>query len=116
MGSPSGVCPVNGAVHNQIPYYFENIVGKYVTLVQGLILGPTPKPEDLSSKTRFKRYDFPVLYIPATEITPIFPLMELRKSIASLLIVNSIQIIKKNGCLVLLVLGSTDTSGIASSL
>jgi len=57
--------------------------------VQGLMLGPTPNPEDLSSNTLFRRYDFPVLYIPATEIIPMFPLMELRKSIASLLMTNS---------------------------
>jgi len=57
--------------------------------VHGLILGPTPKPFALSKIILLSRYDFPVLYKPATEMTPMFPLMEFKKVIASSLMTNS---------------------------
>jgi hypothetical protein len=41
--------------------------------VQGFTVGPTPKPFDRFKSIRFSRYDFPVRYKPATEITPIGP-------------------------------------------
>jgi len=62
------------------------------TFVHGLMLGPTPKPVDRSNNIRFNKYDFPVLYIPATPMTPIAPFNEFRKLIASSLITNSIKI------------------------
>lgn len=52
-------------------------------LVQGLTVGPTPKPLLLFNSIRLSRYDFPVLYIPATEITPIGPCILLMKALPS---------------------------------
>ena len=50
--------------------------------VQGLIVGPTPNPLFLrcSRRIRFSKNDLPVLYLPATEITPILSLPRLVKS------------------------------------
>jgi hypothetical protein len=44
-----------------------------ITLVHGLIVGPTPKPLSFFSlrSTLFNRKDFPVLYFPTKEIIPI---------------------------------------------
>ena len=56
-----------------------------ITLVQGLIVGPTPNPS-LSFLLRMillSRKDFPVLYLPATAIIPIFSFTPESKSIAS---------------------------------
>jgi len=39
--------------------------------VHALIVGATPKPELLFYKTLFNKYDFPVLYRPATPIIDI---------------------------------------------
>jgi hypothetical protein len=42
--------------------------------VHGFTVGPTPNPEvpsDLFNNILFSKYDFPVLYRPATVITPI---------------------------------------------
>ena len=51
-------------------------------LVQGLMVGPTPNPLLLQSKTLFSRYDLPVLYNPATLTTARGPYIDLKKSIA----------------------------------
>ena len=42
--------------------------------MQGLIVGPTPKPGDCSRlrRTRFNRKDLPVRYFPTNEIIPMF--------------------------------------------
>lgn len=63
-----------------------------LTFVQGLIVGPTPKPVERSKSILFKRYDFPVLYIPATATMAISFFNEFKKSIASSLMTNSIKI------------------------
>lgn len=60
--------------------------------MHGLIEGPTPNPDERSSNILLRRYDFPVLYIPATEMTPMGPLILLRKSMASGFMANSIQL------------------------
>lgn len=55
------------------------------TLVQGLIVGPTPNP-DLSLLFKMillSKNDFPVLYFPATAIIPIFSFIPESNSIAS---------------------------------
>ena len=56
--SPSTVYPNNGfpQIHN--PF------------VHGFTVGPTPKPSLRLSSILFSRYDFPVLYMPATPTTP----------------------------------------------
>ncbi len=41
--------------------------------MHGLTVGPTPKPFERFKSIRFNKYDFPVLYIPATDTTPIGP-------------------------------------------
>jgi hypothetical protein len=47
-------------------------------------VGPTPKPEFfLFIITLFNRKDFPVLYFPATEITPTLSLIDPRNYLAS---------------------------------
>ena len=51
--------------------------------VQGLTVGPTPKPLGRSNIIRFNKYDFPVRYSPATETTPIGPGTDLRRLRAS---------------------------------
>ena len=67
----------------------SQILDCLVTLVQGLMVGPTPKPEERLRRTLLRRYDFPVLYIPATATIPMLPEIEARNSMASSLIVNS---------------------------
>ena len=53
-------------------------------LVQGLIVGPTPNPWFfLLIMTLFSKKLLPVLYFPATEITPTFSLIYLRNYLAS---------------------------------
>jgi hypothetical protein len=44
--------------------------------VQGFTVGPTPKPLDRFRSILLSKYDFPVRYIPATDITPIGPGIE----------------------------------------
>ena len=58
--------------------------------VHGFIVGPTLKPFCLFNNIRFIKYDFPVRYIPATEITPKFPLSDLITSSPCDVKVNSI--------------------------
>ena len=70
IGSPSGDCPLRGVPQTQRP------------LVQALIVDPTPNPLDLFNNILLRRYDFPVLYNPATEITPMGPCSDLKKSTA----------------------------------
>jgi hypothetical protein len=55
---------VSGFPHTQIP------------LVFALVVGPTANPEDELRIILLRRNDFPVLYIPATEITATFPCNE----------------------------------------
>lgn len=52
---------IKGFPHTQIPF------------VLGLVVGPTANPVFCLSKIVFKRYDLPVRYTPATEITAILP-------------------------------------------
>jgi hypothetical protein len=59
--------------------------------VHGLIVGPTPNPEERLRSILLRRYDFPVLYIPATATIPIDPWIDERNSIASSLIENSVR-------------------------
>jgi hypothetical protein len=79
IGSPSGVNPCIGFPQIHTPYlkyhykYVNMEVNRYNTLVQGLIVGPTPNPPDLLSSILFSKYDLPVLYIPATAMIPIGP-------------------------------------------
>jgi hypothetical protein len=56
-----------------------------ITLVQGLIVGPTPKPSlaDLPKMILLRRKDFPVLYFPATAMIPILSFKFFNKSTAS---------------------------------
>ena len=56
-----------------------------ITFVQGLIVGPTPKPwcSDLPKMILFNKKDLPVLYLPATAMIPIFSFKFLNISIAS---------------------------------
>jgi len=56
---PSGVVPFIGVPQHHKPF------------VQALIVDPTPKPLFLFNNIRFNKYDFPVLYKPATDTTPI---------------------------------------------
>ena len=68
------------------PLYSLSMVSLHIQrpLVQGLMVGPTPKPEDfLLRMTRFKRKDLPVRYFPATAITPTFSLMPPKNCLAS---------------------------------
>jgi hypothetical protein len=51
--------------------------------VHGFTVGPTPNPLDLFRSILFKRYDLPVLYNPATVITPIGCGTDLMNSAAS---------------------------------
>ena len=69
--SPSLVYPRSGLPHIHNPF------------VHGNTVGPTPKPSDLLSNILFNRYDFPVLYIPATPTIPIGDGIFLIISIAS---------------------------------
>lgn len=55
--SPSDVVPLIGVPQHHKP------------LVHGLMVGPTPNPLFLLSKMRLRRYDLPVRYNPATEMT-----------------------------------------------
>lgn len=57
--SPSGVYPFIGVPHTHNPF------------VHALMVGPTLNPDYLFSNILFNKYDFPVLYKPATVITPI---------------------------------------------
>lgn len=63
IGSPSAVLPVIVLPQHQSP------------LVHGLTVGPTPNPLLRLSSMRLRRYDFPVRYIPATDMTAIGPLI-----------------------------------------
>jgi len=58
---PSLVVPIRGFPQHHKPF------------VQAITVFPTPKPFYLLSKILLRRYDFPVLYRPATDITPIGP-------------------------------------------
>lgn len=83
IGFPSGVNPETGVPHIHSPYSNFKLV---LTFVQGFIEGPTPNPLAPLSKSRrtlFKRYDFPVRYIPATDTIPKGPLIFLNNSFAS---------------------------------
>jgi len=51
--------------------------------VQGLTVGPMPKPLGLFKIILFNKKDFPVLYNPATDTTPIGPYIDFKNSIAS---------------------------------
>ena len=77
-----------GLVQSQSPYFSSLTAIYLITFVHGLIVGPTPNP--LSSVLfrimRLRRKDFPVLYLPATAMTPILSLMLLNSSAASALI------------------------------
>ena len=66
-GYPSDEVPLMGVPQHQSPF------------VHGLTVGPTPNPLLLLRSTRFRRYDFPVLYKPATETTAMGPVMVLKK-------------------------------------
>jgi len=71
IGSPSTVFP--GIV---LPQHHS-------PLVHGFTVGPTPNPLVLFKSIRLSKYDLPVLYMPATEITAIGPeilLMKFRPS------------------------------------
>ena len=65
----------------------------FLTLVQGLIVGPTPNPSIsfLFRRILFRRNDFPVLYFPATAIIPIFSFIFPSNWIASGLTWNPIS-------------------------
>jgi len=76
-GVPSACWPIIGDPQIQRPF------------VQGFTVGPTPNPFCRSKIMRFIRYDFPVLYIPTTDITPIGAFIAFTISIASLLTVYS---------------------------
>lgn len=56
--SPCGVVPLIGVPQHHSP------------LVHALMVDPTPNPLLLLSSILFNKYDFPVLYNPATETTP----------------------------------------------
>jgi len=60
-------------------YFFPSIGVPHIQspLVQGLTVGPTPKPFYLLSIILFIRYDFPVLYIPTIDTTPKGPSINL---------------------------------------
>jgi len=58
------------------------------------MVGPTPNPPCRLSSILFNKYDFPVLYIPATEIMPNGPESYFRKSQASSLISNTIGYVR----------------------
>ena len=47
-----------------------------IPLVLAFVVGPTANPDGQFSIILFRRNDFPVLYIPATEITATFPCNE----------------------------------------
>ena len=56
------------------PFEFVPLIGvpqHQRPFVHGLIVGPTPNPLLLLRSIRFSRYDFPVLYNPATDTTAI---------------------------------------------
>ncbi len=63
IGYPSAVLPVIVLPQHQSPF------------VHGLTVGPTPNPLLRFSSILLRRYDFPVLYIPATDMTAIGPLI-----------------------------------------
>jgi hypothetical protein len=68
------------------PQALFNLTAIYlITFVHGLIVGPTPKPLllVLFNIILLRRNDLPVLYLPATAITPMRSLTLLRRSIAS---------------------------------
>ena len=69
-GYPSFEVPLIGDPQHQSP------------LVHGLMVGPTPNPLLLFSRTLLSRYDLPVLYNPATLTTAMGPSMALKKFIA----------------------------------
>ena len=61
------------------PNYLEliNLFHIHIPFVHGSIVGPTLKPEFpifflKFNKTEFIKNDFPVLYLPTIDITPIF--------------------------------------------
>ena len=91
--SPSAVYPRSGLPQIQSP------------LVQGFTVGPTPKPSDLFNSIRLRRYDFPVLYIPATATTPMGAGMAQMISNASSFIIysNSYKMVEYTLCLLLIV-------------
>ena len=72
MGDPSLYSPLIGDPQIQRP------------LVHGFTVGPTPNPFYLLSIILFIKKDFPVLYIPTTEMTPIGPGIAFMISKASL--------------------------------
>jgi hypothetical protein len=57
--SPYGVVPFIGVPQHHSPF------------VHALIVEPTPNPLLLFRSILFNKYDFPVLYKPATDTTPI---------------------------------------------
>ncbi len=59
--------------------------------MQALIVGATPNPELLFYKTLFSKYDFPVLYRPATPITATGSVIDFNTSSASEFYVYSID-------------------------
>ena len=73
-------------IFNFSPYYSPSRVSPHShrPFVHGLIVGPTPNPQFLRLiMTLLSRNDFPVLYLPATEITPTRSFIWLRNSFAS---------------------------------
>ena len=96
------------------PWWFvsSNCVQHQRPFVQGLIVGPTPNPfySLVSIITLLRRKDLPVLYIPATAITPIFSLIRDKNSFASSLTIYYSTISKaglvspnwRKGCLLTL--------------
>lgn len=68
------------------PYVVTPFIGDpqhHKPFVHGFTVGPTPKPLDRFKSIRLSKYDFPVRYIPATDITPIGPGIDRMKFIAS---------------------------------
>lgn len=71
IDSPSAVLPMTVLPQHHRP------------LVHGFTVGPTPKPLLRFKSILFSKYDFPVLYIPATEMTAIGPLILLMNALPS---------------------------------
>lgn len=92
---PSDVVPTSGLPQHHKPF------------VHATTVFPTPNPFDLLSRILLSKYDFPVLYKPATDITPMGPDMLFNKDIAYW--VSWYSNIDK---IVLLVSGLTTTKGI----
>jgi len=83
IGVPSAYYPIKGLPQIHKP------------LVHGFIVLPTPKPVYLFNSILFIKYDFPVLYIPTTDITAIGPGIDFTKSMALSLTLSSLKLLEK---------------------